>query len=252
MNLKNLMKKDLLNLNKIPLNWFFLNTQTNSGVFNMACDSFLLESIESSYILNPILRIYSWDKETFSVGANQKEEQIISSINSPIPIVKRITGGQAVLHGIPSSELTYSIFLEFGNKVKELYFEIGKVFLLFLKKYGLRGDYGYSDKNYLNNFNCFKSRTSADIVVKNIKVIGSAQYRRNNYVLQHGSIKLDIIKNLSGKNISFSQARDDLKDAFQKQLKINFSDYLFSDKDYEGIRIHEKNVKVLNCTKIEA
>ncbi len=238
------MKKDFLNLNKIPLDWFFLETKPNSGIFNMSCDLFLLNSIENSHTTNPILRIYSWDKETLSVGANQKEEQIKSNFNSSIPIVKRITGGQAVFHGTSSNELTYSIFLEFGSKIKDLYVEVGKVMLLFLKNYGLTGDFGYSDKNYLDKFNCFESKTSADISVNNIKVIGSAQLRRKNYVLQHGAIKLDIINKLSQKNISFSQASKDLKDAFQEQLKIKFSDYLLSGEDYEKIKLCEKSVNV--------
>jgi len=80
-------------------------------------------------------------------------------------------------------------------------------------------------KNYVEDFNCFNSKTSADIVVNDVKVIGSAQCRKKRAFLQHGSIKLDKIRELSGKNITSEMAVSDLKIAFEKSLKINFQDY---------------------------
>jgi len=141
-----------------------------------------------------------------------------------LPIVKRVTGGQAVLHGLPEDELTYSVFINYG-KVKQLYFEIGEVLLQFLTAYNLKGEFGYSSNSYFKNFDCFNSKTEADIVVNDTKVIGSAQCRKKEYVLQHGSIKLDIVRKLSGKNTDFEQAKVNLKKAFQDKLKIKFIDY---------------------------
>ena len=141
------------------------------------------------------------------------------------PTVKRITGGQAVLHGISNDELTYSIFVNYGYKVKQLYFEVGEVLLAFLNIYNLKGEFGHSSNNYFKNFDCFSSKTEADIVVNDIKVIGSAQYRKKEYVLQHGSIKLDTMHKLSGKNTNFEDAKINLKKAFQDKLKVEFRDY---------------------------
>jgi lipoate-protein ligase A len=169
----------------------------------------------------PLLRVYGWIKPTLSIGANQ-------SLNEPektYPIVKRATGGQAVLHGLPENELTYSVFIKYGYKVKQLYFEIGEILLGFLEDFGLKGEFGYSSKDYFKKFDCFNSKTEADIVINDIKVIGSAQYRKKDYVLQHGSIKLDIIRKLSGKNIDFEYAKVNFKKAFQDKLKIDFLDY---------------------------
>ena len=91
--------------------------------------------------------------------------------------------------------------------------------------YNLKGEFGYSSNNYFKNFDCFNSKTEADIVVNDIKVIGNAQYRKKDYVLQHGSIKLDIISKLSGQNINFEGAKVNLRKVFQDKLKIKFIDY---------------------------
>ena len=52
---------------------------------------------------------------------------------------------------------------------------------------------------------------------------------KKNYVLQHGSIKLDMIRKLSGKNTDFEDAKINLKKMFEGKLKINFLDYTLTD-----------------------
>ncbi len=220
------MKKENLNLgSKIPSNWLFINSGVNNGIFNMSCDNYLLDLISNNIVSQPILRIYGWDKPTISIGANQD----LIDIPKDYIIVKRATGGQAVKHGLPNEELTYSVLINYGYKVKQLYHEIGEALILFLAQYDLKGVIGYSSNNYSKQFDCFNSKTEADIVVNDIKVIGSAQYRKKEYVLQHGSIKLDIIQKLSGKYINFKDAGIKLKDSFADKLKIKFVDYTLTE-----------------------
>ena len=133
------------------------------------------------------------------------------------------------MHGIPDDELTYSVFINYGYKVKQLYFELGEILLTFLNLYNLKGEIGYSSNNYFKNFDCFNSKTEADIVVNDIKVIGSAQCRKKEYVLQHGSIKLDTIRKLLGKNINSREVKINLKRSFQDKLRIEFVDYNLTD-----------------------
>jgi len=220
-NFKNLEKEGLNYIRNISPTWFFLDTGINDGIFNMSCDNFLLDSALNNSIKLPLVRVYGWIKPTVSLGANQ----LLTKSVQKIPIVKRITGGQAVSHGLPDNELTYSVVMRYGYKVKQLYFGIGEILLTFLNLYSLKGDFGYSSNNYFKSFDCFDSKTEADIVVNDIKVIGNAQCRRKEFVLQHGSIKLDIIRKLSGKNINFQNAKVELKNAFQSKLKIKFIDY---------------------------
>lgn len=235
--------------------WLYLNTGVSNGEFNMSCDEFLLEELMAESIALPILRVYSWASQTLSVGVNQK------SSSSLFPLVKRITGGQAVLHGTKDDELTYSIVFSIPSSVlnvKKIYFDIGQVLISFLSNFGLAGKIGYSDKNYINDFNCFDSKTSADIVACDVKVIGSAQKRktkkdsqgnRNQYILQHGSIRLDIIRKLSQMDVSFDQAADHLKASFERELRIKFFNYSLSKEDYE--RISEVGKSKTNELRIE-
>ena len=119
------------------------------------------------------------------------------------------------------------------NQIKIIYSELSKVFIRFLKCYELDSSVGYLDENYRDSFNCFESRTEADIVVNDIKVIGSAQRikrkltekDKNQYILQHGSIKLDKIRLLSGKNVSYEIASIDLRNAFKKEFNAEIIDF---------------------------
>ena len=137
-NFKNLKKENSDLTNKIPPIWFFLDTETHAGEFNMACDNFLLTSLLKNSIKFPVLRVYSWTEKIFSIGANQKFQTDLSGYKT----VKRITGGQAVLHGTPRNELTYSVVMQDGLKVKSFYLLIGKVLIAFLEKYSLTADFG--------------------------------------------------------------------------------------------------------------
>ncbi|MBI2996536.1 MAG: hypothetical protein HYY52_07545 [Candidatus Melainabacteria bacterium] len=212
---------------KKEINWYFLDTGSNDGYFNMACDSYLLESLINGELKFPVLRVYRWSKPTISIGLNQSFSELNTSFYT---IVKRISGGQAVYHGLCDDELTYSIVLNTSCGIKKIYLEIGEVLILFLKQYSLNAHFGYSSKNYTNDFNCFNTKTVADIVVNDIKIIGSAQCKKDKYILQHGSIRLDIIRDLSGKDVSFNTAAKNLKKCFEELLHVSFLDYKLLNK----------------------
>ncbi len=226
---------------KTTNNWFYLLTAPNNGYFNMACDSYLLNSFIEENFVNPLLRLYSWNQQTLSIGMNQGIKY--NNFENSYPIVKRLSGGQAVLHHEPEDELTYSVFLKSSKKAKTIYYEVGEVLLLFLREYGLTANFGDSNKNYKNEFDCFMSKTPADIVTNDIKIIGSAQYRKGIFIMQHGAIKLDLIRQLTGFNIQRDQAITDLKRTFQVQLNIDFTDYCLSSKDHERIELTANTYK---------
>ena len=216
--------------------WYFLNTKANSGSFNMLCDLFLLDKLIEGVLDLPLLRVYGWSESTYSIGANQKyPEEIMKHYVSKYPLVKRVSGGQAVLHGNAYNELTYSIVINCKNNFKKLYEDIGELLIFFLSKYGLSASIGYSKQSYLKTFDCFDSKTPADIVVNDIKVIGSAQYRKKDCTLQHGSIKLDLIRKFSQRELSFEMAAYALKAAFESLLEIKFADYSLATTDREKI-----------------
>lgn len=201
--------------------WFFLDSGVQDGSSNMACDNYLLDLVVNESINNNLLRVYGWTVETLSLGYSQNHP--FSKIS--YPVVQRISGGQAVLHGTAENELTYSVFVSYEESAKKLYAEISKVLISFLGSLGLDAKTGYSDANYKNDFNCFNSKTCADIVIDDLKVIGSAQARKKNYIMQHGSIRLDIIRELLKTDITFNLAKLKLKSAFEIVLGIKFMDY---------------------------
>ena len=209
----------------------------------MSCDSYLFNKVMNGEILCPVLRLYGWSEKTISLGVNQKLQEGSN-------VVKRITGGQAVEHGLSDDEITYSICLHYEGNRKELYFEIGNVFIDFLDKYNLTGTFGYSNNSYINDFDCFNAKTSADIVVNDIKVIGSAQRRKmlkekkKKYILQHGAIKLDKIRDLSRKKLNFEDAAREIKNSFKEVLNVQFEDYFLTSRDYEKINIHNEKVLI--------
>lgn len=154
---------------------------------------------------------------------------------SEMPVVKRITGGQAVTHYCQKSELTYSLVINYGPKVKELYLTVGKVLISLLEKYGLNADFGYDTKNYMQSYDCFESKTPGDIVVNNEKIIGSAQARKQNYILQHGSIRLDLIRKFTGGNVSYEEVSEALTTSFEENLNITFVPYELTNTDINKI-----------------
>lgn len=177
------------------MNWYFLNTGINTGRFNMDFDIQLSKSIKPG---DAILRLYRWEPYCISLGANQKENSINieKSFADNIDVVKRPTGGRAVLH---AEELTYSCIttLETSKSVRNFYEEIN---------YALKVGLGLYDsamekvelENAQTNFQdfykqkesliCFAASAKSELKYSGKKLVGSAQRKLGKSILQHGSI----------------------------------------------------------------
>lgn len=233
MSLKNLTKKNFEVINNLSDTWYLLDTGVSDGKFNMACDLFLLNSLIQGFIKFPVLRFYSWNKRTISLGFNQVIDKNL--LSEDYSFVRRMTGGHAVFHGLCDEELTYSLVVRLDSGFKKLYFELGDLLVLFLAQYGLKSDFGKSHENYKSYFNCFDSKGLSDLVISDVKIVGSAQLRRNKCVLQHGSIKLDKINILCGSKITYDRAVLDLKKTFKENLNVNFLSYNLTEEDKQKI-----------------
>ena len=80
----------------------------------MAVDEWLLD--RAGQLRDTIfLRLYSWNQEAITFGFHQRKKRAVDQFNANgVPVIRRITGGRAVLH--EPSELTYSISSPlFGN-----------------------------------------------------------------------------------------------------------------------------------------
>jgi lipoyl(octanoyl) transferase len=178
--------------------WKFLNSGVNSGKFNMDFDIFLAENLEPK---NAVLRLYRWNPYCISLGANQSLDAIDLSKAKykQIDVVKRPTGGRAILH---SEELTYSVayYIDENTSAKNLYNEIN----LALRKGLINYDAGLSEidlEHTQPNFKefyksdisaiCFAVSAKSELNLYGKKLVGSAQRKLGNVILQHGSILCD-------------------------------------------------------------
>ena len=166
----------------------------------MATDSQLLDEAICKKYTEPIFRLYGWAPACVSLGRNQNDDfldlELLKSLN--IDVVRRLTGGRALLH---DNEITYSFicpqnYLKNGNSVILSYIEICEFLINKFKKLGIELDFGKSKPIKTGFDYCMSVSTGADLCFKNKKLIGSAQCRKSGYILQHGSILYDYDKNL--------------------------------------------------------
>lgn len=206
-------------------------------------------------------RLYRWQPHCISIGANQNIESINSAkakLNN-IDIVKRPTGGRAILH---AEEITYSVIFPISNlpSLKSLYCEINKALrkglILFdqnLNSVELEDEQPDLKSFYKNNLSeiCFAVSAKSEIKYNGKKLVGSAQRKIGNIVLQHGSIlcgdfhkriidylyltneefslmkkqmnhKTTDLKTILNKEINYEILSDCLISGFKKHFNINF------------------------------
>ena len=194
-----------------------LESGYNTAALNMAIDEALMESIGQM----PVLRIYGWQPPAVSIGYFQsiKEEVDLEKCNEiGIDVVRRLTGGGAVLHEF---ELTYSfITKQYPRNIMESYRWICEAIVISINRLGF--DASFVPLN--------------DIIVKGKKVSGSAQTRRNGVLLQHGTLLLgvDVDKMFCVLKVPSEKLRDkiikDVKERVTSLAGTTFDDMALSLK----------------------
>lgn len=158
----------------------------------MAIDTWLLEQHRLG-LHPPTLRFYTWQPVAISLGYHQRQYpefwRQLTWDGEPIDLVQRPSGGRAVLH---QGDLTYAVIASgFSGTRMQVYQQICEFLIGGWRTLGVNLDYGESGRGYIHNPNCFGTATAADLVTSaGIKLIGSAQLRRGQAILQHGSMRL--------------------------------------------------------------
>lgn len=156
----------------------------------MALDETLLESHRLG-LTPPTLRFYSWDPPALSLGYAQplKEVDLEACREAGIAVVRRSTGGRAVLH---RGEFTYALIASegFPPSVSGTYRKITEVLAQAIASLGVPADIAPGKLTRAGSPSCFQSATQADLVALGRKLVGSAQTRRDGAFLQHGSLML--------------------------------------------------------------
>ncbi len=169
--------------------------EVKSGLENMQIDSDLLDRTISENSKEPVFRLYGWSPACVSLGRNQKDDfldyDFLKSEN--IDVVRRLTGGRALLH---DNEITYSFicpvsYLVHGENVTQSYMEISQILIDKFSKLGINLEFGGENGVHTKFDYCMLISTGADLCYQGKKLIGSAQCRKQGYILQHGSILYD-------------------------------------------------------------
>ena len=173
--------------------WRLLNTGALSGALNMAIDQALLK-LHALGLSPPTLRFYQWQPPAISIGYFQQPQTINLSLCSSleIDVVRRPTGGRAVLH---QNELTYSLIA--GTKegipssLPKAYGLICEGLLAGFRLIGIEAKMGQEKQTGSPPDICFLRSSISDIVCQGKKFVGSAQMWSGSSLLQHGSILLE-------------------------------------------------------------
>jgi lipoate-protein ligase A len=172
--------------------WNIVDLIEDNGMRQMAIDLALRDRLLAGNIF-PTLRFYRWRPAAISLGYHQRnhpsEWNDLIWQGEKIDIVKRPTGGRAVLH---QGDLTYAIVLNnLQGKRTDIYRYISQFLIDGWQDLGFSLSYGDRRGEYIQKTNCFDLATSADLVLSDgYKLIGSAQSIVDGVVLQHGSIRL--------------------------------------------------------------
>lgn len=170
--------------------WRLLDTGAGPGDWNMAVDEAMLEAHRQG-LVPPTLRVYRWSRPTLSLGYAQKLEGLdVAALRAAsVDVVRRPTGGRAVLH---VGDLTYAVVASgLPDGVSASYRVIAGALVEGLARCGLAPAIVPGATRPGRSAACFASSTRADLVVDGRKVVGSAQLRREGAVLQHGTIYLE-------------------------------------------------------------
>ncbi|MGX0550291.1 lipoyl(octanoyl) transferase [Staphylococcus hominis] len=183
--------------------WNFINTGSHDPYYNMAMDEALLNFVSREEI-DPVVRFYTWNPATLSVGYFQrlkKEIDIDKVKEKGFGLIRRQTGGRGVLH---DKELTYSVIVpeshpNMPSTITEAYRVISEGLLEGFKLLGFDAYFAIprskEEREKLKQPRsavCFDAPSWYELVVEGRKIAGSAQTRQKGVILQHGSLLQDV------------------------------------------------------------
>jgi lipoyl(octanoyl) transferase len=212
----------------IIMKWRYIPPAISDAYLNMAKDEFLQEELSRNATL-PVLRFYGWNPPGLSIGYFQK---IKAGVNLEacrefkVDVVRRPTGGRAILH---EYEVTYCVVMPYNQgeegSVLNTYKAINYGLLQGLKKLGVKAELipktNAAAPGASKSFACFTSPSWYEVQVKDKKILGSAQCRKNHTLMQHGSLmlKIDLKKLFACLNTSKIDLQD-LKDAYKYMTSL--------------------------------
>jgi len=163
-----------------------LKLETHNAFMNMAIDEAILTARTIDKAPNT-LRLYRWNPAAVSIGKNQQAENEVHLDNCRklgVNVVRRISGGGTVFHD-SQGEVTYGLIANTSDiDAKDstaVYVKVYAGIKDALRILGVTADFNEGDEK-----NC------PNLTVKGKKISGSAQTRKRDTILQHGTLLLDV------------------------------------------------------------
>lgn len=180
---------------------YTLASGPQAGAYNMALDEWLLEAVCQQHTKTVlIVRTYQWETPTLSLGVHQAEKDLprLMALYSQTPnlaLVRRPTGGRAILHG---DDISFSFISNHPDllrrSIADSYCELIRPIKQTLLNLDVPlEDCGESDtRAYTRSPVCFETSTPSDLTDRaGKKRVGSSQLRRAGGLLQHGAVFFD-------------------------------------------------------------
>lgn len=169
--------------------------QFRDGATNMACDEAISRAVAAGGQL-PTLRFYGWQPPCISLGQSQRIRSVdlAACAADGVGVVRRPTGGLAILH---TDEFTYSLSLPKDHPIAEgdvmtSYRRIAAAIIAALRRLGVADADAsrVAPEDKAKSPVCFEAPSDYEVMGGGKKLVGSAQWRRTDAVLQHGSLPL--------------------------------------------------------------
>jgi lipoate-protein ligase A len=222
------------------------------GATNMARDEAISRAVSAGHH-PPTLRVYGWAPPAISLGQSQRMSSVDDAAcrAAGVDVVRRPTGGLAILH---TDELTYSVALPIDHPLAEgdvmtSYRRIAAAIVEALRALGVADASAdrVAKEDKAKGPACFEAPSDYEVVGGGRKLVGSAQWRRVDGVLQHGSLPLsgDIaricaylveaptpdkvrehaatLQDVLGREVSWEEAAQAWQVAFADALDIRFT-----------------------------
>lgn len=250
----------------------------------MAIDEAIMDAVGSGTV-PPTLRLYQWSPACMSLGKRQPLSgvDLAACHRDGVDVVRRATGGWAILH---TDELTYSIATlpsdpRAEGAILDAYRKLSAGLVAGLHLLDLEATMNPVDPIGAQTHNasaaCFEVPSAYEITLGTRKLIGSAQTRPHERVLQHGSLPLtgDIARVVSylwfrddadraslaahlrerattlsaalGRDVAFAEAADAISRGFAEALALTFEPGTVTASEHEAAQrlVAQKQVATL-------
>jgi len=173
----------------------------------------------------PFLRLYLWEKPVISLGFHQEQRDF------PVDVVKRPTGGGALLHGWDISFSVADVKEMWGKSPKKIYLRLMGLLKENLERLGLSlelSNYGGSYREYF----CLFQPTFGEITHKGKKLVACAMRVGKRGFLLHGSLflALDYLRAEQITGIPSERLRDRM--ITFEELSVSWEELLKAVKDF--------------------